>query len=198
MWEQEGASTGLRIFPRHYLAPRKFCEDNSENFVGPRKNNRTALGGTKNNSLGALKLCEHKKVTALADSRTKNRANARTPPEGSTRKLCHSWRVFEEFDGLRSTKQTAGRAAGSPASFVTFLSGKEKFDRSPLAKGKNFIKSSVCLPKKFSKNSFYLSNFPSGKNFIIFPLEVACLSRFCLYISKTWIGKVDFAQFPIA
>ena len=61
VWKQEGASTGLRTFPRHYLAPRKLCEDDSENFVGQRKNNRTAPGGTKNKSLEALKLCEHQK-----------------------------------------------------------------------------------------------------------------------------------------
>ena len=99
---QVGASTGLQIFPRHYLAPRKLCEDDGENFVGPRKNNRTALGGT-----------------------------------------------FSFFK----------------RNFRNILSaGKEKFDRSPLAKGKKFYQKFCLLTEKIIKKLFLSLKFFEWEN----------------------------------
>ena len=60
-----------------------------------------------------------------------------------------------------------------------FLSGKEKSGTFSLIKGENLIKSPVCAQRKNSlfdiRFSDYLSNFPSGKNFIFFPLDESCI-----------------------
>ena len=52
--------------------------------------------------------------------------------------------------------EASGRAARSPASFVTFLSGKEKFEKPfPLPKEKIYKNSCLCKKKsKFFKNFF--------------------------------------------
>ena len=65
----------------------------------------------------------------------------------------HNWRAAS-----RSSCRLANFFFGT-----FFFLAKKKVERPLLAKGKNFIKSSVCLPKKFSKNSFYLENLSSGR-----------------------------------
>ena len=64
----------------------ELCKDTSENFVGPRKNNRTALGGTKNKLLGALKFCEEQKSHGSRRQSDEEPENARIPPEDSASK----------------------------------------------------------------------------------------------------------------
>ena len=127
---------------------------------------------------------------------------ARTPPEGSTRKLCHSWRVFEEVSWLRSTEQTAGQAAGLPTSFLELFSfWQRKKWNVPLYQKENFIKSPVCAQKR--NTLFILKIFRVGKILLFSHSITACLQAVCLaYPSFVCIetmrnGKVDFEQFPI-
>ena len=113
-----------------------------------------------------------KKVTALADSRTKNRKTfephqrvRRANSSAPERRLLR--RVF-----MASKHRADSRSSCRVANFffgTFFFLAKKKVERPLLAKGKNFIKSSVCLPKKFSKKLFLFIKFAEWEKFYIFP-----------------------------
>ena len=151
VWEQEGASTGPQIFPRHYLAPRKFCEDDSENFVGPRKNNRTALVGTKNSRWGRWGSVSIKKATALptVGRRTGNRSN---PTRGFDKKTVSLVTRFRR--GFMASKHRAdSRSSCRVACFffgTFFFQAKKKVVRSPWKRKKSYEKSRLRTEKKYS------------------------------------------------